>query len=183
MLTVIIINLIGFQREYAVPEHIHIAIEWNTRCDHLQMCKSRHTNITTKVQPQSKGVTTFHWNRCSWMFSLTKTSLSLTHTHTHTHFNHTSPHMFLSGNIQPQSSQPTEPLWADPGIKSGISGVQLISTLKKKKERYILNEIKKRRPGMNGRTFSKNPCRRGVGHHQVLSTAQNPFSLTNHPLY
>ena len=39
----------------------------------------------------------------------------------------------LSGNAQPQSSQLTEPLWTDPGIKSGISMRELISTLKKKK--------------------------------------------------
>ena len=37
----------------------------------------------------------------------------------------------LSGKIQPQSSQLTEPLWTDPGIKSGINVHELISTLKK----------------------------------------------------
>ena len=39
----------------------------------------------------------------------------------------------MSGNIQPQSSQLAEPLWTDPGIKSGMSVRELISTLKKKK--------------------------------------------------
>ena len=34
----------------------------------------------------------------------------------------------LSGNIQPQLSQLTEPLWSDPCIKSGISVRELIST-------------------------------------------------------
>ena len=34
----------------------------------------------------------------------------------------------LSGNIRPQSSQRTQPLWTDPGIKSGISACELIST-------------------------------------------------------
>ena len=38
----------------------------------------------------------------------------------------------LSGNIQPQLSQFAEPLWTDPGIKSGSSGCELISTSKKK---------------------------------------------------
>ena len=37
-----------------------------------------------------------------------------------------------SGNTQSQSSQLAEPLWTDPGIKSGISVRKLISTLKKK---------------------------------------------------
>ena len=32
------------------------------------------------------------------------------------------------GNTQPQSSQLAEPLWTDPGIKSGISVRELIST-------------------------------------------------------
>ena len=36
-----------------------------------------------------------------------------------------------SGNIRPQSSQFAEPLWTDPGIKSGINARELISTLKK----------------------------------------------------
>ena len=39
----------------------------------------------------------------------------------------------LSGNIRPRSSQLAEPHWAGPGIKSGISVRELISTLKKKK--------------------------------------------------
>ena len=34
----------------------------------------------------------------------------------------------LSGNAQPQSSQLAEPLWTDPGLKSGISVQELIST-------------------------------------------------------
>ena len=41
----------------------------------------------------------------------------------------------LSGNIQPQSSQAAEPLWTDPGIKSGISVRELISTPPKKKRK------------------------------------------------
>ena len=37
----------------------------------------------------------------------------------------------LSGNTQSQSSQLSEPLWTDPGLKSGIRVRKLISTLKK----------------------------------------------------
>ena len=37
-----------------------------------------------------------------------------------------------SGNIRPQSSQLAEPLWTDPGVNSGISLCELISTKKKK---------------------------------------------------
>ena len=37
----------------------------------------------------------------------------------------------MSGNSRPQSSQLAEPLWADPGLKSGISVRERISTLKK----------------------------------------------------
>ena len=39
----------------------------------------------------------------------------------------------LSGNAHPQSSQLAEPLWTDPGLKSGISVHKLISAVKKKK--------------------------------------------------
>ena len=34
----------------------------------------------------------------------------------------------MSGNIRPQSSEFAEPLWDDPGLKSGISVRELIST-------------------------------------------------------
>ena len=39
----------------------------------------------------------------------------------------------LSGNFRPRSSQLAEPLWIDPGMKSGISVRELIFTSKKKK--------------------------------------------------
>ena len=66
----------------------------------------------------------------------------------------------LIKNIQPQSSQLTEPLWTDPGPKSGISVRKRISTLKKKK---------KKRHGweMNGQTFSQNHCKRGKSQHHL----------------
>ena len=41
----------------------------------------------------------------------------------------------MSGNIQPQLFQLAEPLWTDPGIKSGFSVSEVIPTLRKKKER------------------------------------------------
>ena len=53
-----------------------------------------------------------------------------------------------SGNARPKSSQLAEPLWTDPGIMSVVSVRKLISSLKKKPRRW----------GMNGRTFSQNPC-------------------------
>ena len=59
-----------------------------------------------------------------------------------------------SGNARSQSSQLAEPLWIDPGLKCVISVRVLISTLKKK-----------RRWGMNRRTFSQNPRTRGKSHH------------------
>ena len=40
-----------------------------------------------------------------------------------------------SGNTRLQSSQLAEPLWTDPGLKSGISVCELISTKKKKKKK------------------------------------------------
>ena len=46
----------------------------------------------------------------------------------------------LSGNIWPQSSQFAEPLWTDPGIKSGISVRELISTLKQTNKAQAGNE-------------------------------------------
>ena len=54
----------------------------------------------------------------------------------------------LSGNIRPQSSQPAELLWTDPGIKSGIRVRELIYT--KKQQQKNLKQ------GMNGQT--KPPC-------------------------
>ena len=46
-----------------------------------------------------------------------------------------------SRNARPQSSQLAEPLWTDPGIKSGISVHELISTskAKQKKRRWEVN--------------------------------------------
>ena len=40
-----------------------------------------------------------------------------------------------SGNTRSQSFQLAEPLWTDPGLKSGISVCELISTLKKKRKK------------------------------------------------
>ena len=73
----------------------------------------------------------------------------------------TSSHTTCQGTFG-QSSQLAEPLWTDPGIKSGISVRELISSLKKKK---------KRRRGMNGRTFSRIPRKRGKSHHHFTVCA------------
>ena len=40
-----------------------------------------------------------------------------------------------SGNTLSQSSQFSEPLWTDPGLKGGISVRELISTFKKKRKK------------------------------------------------
>ena len=52
-----------------------------------------------------------------------------------------------------QSSQLAEPLRTDPGIKSEISVGKLIFASESKTEKH--------RQGMNGQTFSQNPCKRG----------------------
>ena len=41
----------------------------------------------------------------------------------------------LSGNTRPQVSQLAEPQWTNPGVKSGISVRELISTLKKEEKK------------------------------------------------
>ena len=41
----------------------------------------------------------------------------------------------LSGNTRPQSSQLSQPLWTDPGVESGISVRELMSTNKTNKKR------------------------------------------------
>ena len=73
----------------------------------------------------------------------------------------TSPEMSSHATCQGTviHSRLTEPLWTDPGLKSGISVLELISTSKKKK--------KVPAGGMNGRTFSPNPRKWGKSHHII----------------
>ena len=52
--------------------------------------------------------------------------------------------------------------WTDPGLKSGISVLELISTSKKKKKK---KKRKRRRLGKYCRTFSQTPRTRGKSHH------------------
>ena len=63
-----------------------------------------------------------------------------------------------SGNTQPQSSQLPEPMWTDPGLKSGIDVCKLIFTLRKKKHRW----------GINGWTFSPNSRKQQKRHHYTF---------------
>ena len=63
-------------------------------------------------------------------------------------------YIYLSGNTWLQSSQLAEPLGTDPGLRSGISVHELISTSKKRKEKK-----KSAAGGMIGRTFSPNPSK------------------------
>ena len=46
----------------------------------------------------------------------------------------------MSESIRPQSSRLAEPLWTDPGIKSGLSSRELISTLKQTNKAQAGNE-------------------------------------------
>ena len=46
-----------------------------------------------------------------------------------------------SGNTPSQSSELAEPLWTNPGEKSGTSVCRLISTLKKKKKVQAANKL------------------------------------------
>ena len=64
----------------------------------------------------------------------------------------------LYGNIWPQSSQLTEPLWTDPGIKSGISVCKLVSTSNKKKNAHV----------GNGRPCSQILHIREKSHHTII---------------
>ena len=68
----------------------------------------------------------------------------------------------LSGNDWQQSSQLAEPLWTDPGIKSGISVCELISNSQ---------QHQKCRQGMNGWKLSPNPHKGEKSHHRI------PFEL------
>ena len=75
------------------------------------------------------------------------------------------------GNTRSQSSQVAEPLWTDPGLKSGISVRELVSTKKKKK----------RRRAMICRTFSPNPRTRGKKHHHHRSAWRLEMSFPASP--
>ena len=77
-------------------------------------------------------------------------------------------HTQLVWNTRPQSTQIAEPPWTEPGIKSGISVRKLMSTLKKR-----------RRRGMNGRTFSQDHRKRGKSQRKKHSALrpQKPLRL------
>ena len=60
----------------------------------------------------------------------------------------------FSWNTRPQSSQLAEPLWNDPGLRSGIRVRDLISK-KKKKKAQAENDLSNILP--NPRTRRKNP--------------------------
>ena len=72
----------------------------------------------------------------------------------------------MSGNIQPQSSQFAEPLWTDPGIKSGISVRKLISTLKEKKR-------EKRQVGNEWLNILPKFSQARIKHHHQITTKKN----------
>ena len=78
----------------------------------------------------------------------------------------------LSGNIWLQSSQPAEPLWTNPGIKSVISVCELISNSKQQQQKQ-----QNCRQGMNGRTVSQTPRKRGQIHNTNISRSPFPSGL------
>ena len=65
----------------------------------------------------------------------------------------------LQGNTRARSSQLAEPLWTNPGLKSGISVCKLISTC------FLFF---KRRWGMSEQTFSQKSRKRGKSHRYFL---------------
>ena len=83
----------------------------------------------------------------------------------------TSSHTTCQGTFG-RSSQLTEPLWTDSGIKCGISVCKLISTWKRKK---------KLRRWSNVPTFSQNPCKQGKSHHHSLCSPHwaLPWNITS----
>ena len=70
------------------------------------------------------------------------------------------------GNARPQSSHLAEPLWNDPGIKSGISVRELISTKKKKKK-----ERKKKKKNAGGELCSNTSP-------QILASEEKATTIT-----
>ena len=81
----------------------------------------------------------------------------------------------LSGNTQLHSSQLTEPLWTDPGLKSGIKVGKLISTSKKKSKSAGREWIFE---------YSPNSSRmRGKGHYHHVCQVFYWSVLTASPIY
>ena len=79
-----------------------------------------------------------------------------------------------SENTKLQLSQLAQLLWTDPGLKSGISLRQPISTLKKRKK-------EKRRRGMKCGTISQNPRTRGKSHqHHIRQGSPRETALRGH---
>ena len=74
----------------------------------------------------------------------------------------------------PQSSQLAEPLWADPGLNSGIRVCELISTLKKKKAQAGNASLK----------FSPKSSQQGKAaiHHSVCSLSYDLVDVTRNSL-
>ena len=74
-----------------------------------------------------------------------------------------------SGNAQPQSSQLAEPLWTDPGIKSGI-GVHEPISVKENKAQAGIDASK---------IFPQNPCMREKSHHHMFGQGHEDYTLNN----
>ena len=79
----------------------------------------------------------------------------------------TSSHTTCQGTFR-QSSQLAEPLWTDPGIKSGNSVCELISTSKKKKKAHAANQW------LN---ILQKFCKRGKCHHHHQCKCRRRFHV------
>ena len=77
-----------------------------------------------------------------------------------------------SGNTRPQSSQLAEPLWTDPGLKSGLGMRELIST----PTTHPPQKKKKKSAGGEPWNLPQCPRKRGKSHHLPHLTAPDHLS-------
>ena len=133
-----VLTLIG----YAFHPHV-TAVAWKDSGHSAESAGGRlHLNMHTPLTQRSRSGLTMPLSRHSvWDLSGNKLA-------------HNS-----SGKAWSLSSRLAEPLWIDPGLKSGISVHELITALKKK------HTQKKHRQQMIDQTFSPNSRKRGKSHH------------------
>ena len=85
-----------------------------------------------------------------------------------------------SGNTQLQSSQLAEPLWTNPGVKSGISVRKLISTLRKKeKKTQAGNEFWKILPKSSHAREDKATTMSNIYGSYIVMPFQSAYELKN----
>ena len=120
----------------------------------FQKCSLRlHLNTHTPLTHRSRSGLTMPLSRQTWDLSgneLTRNS---------------------SGNTRSQSSQLAQPLWTDPGLKSGISVRELYIY----KPRYTTYQFKKKKQNLSGHTV----CARLSSSNSNIS-ARDHEATTNH---